>query len=58
MTMVTSVEGGRNMENATMWLARERILDARQRADKERLARTARRGEVHRSLLERIRGDR
>lgn len=46
------------MANATMWLARERVLDARQKADRERLARTARRGEVHRSLLQRIRGDR
>jgi hypothetical protein len=46
------------MTNATMWLARERVIDARQRADRERLARSTRRGESHRSLLQRIRGDR
>jgi hypothetical protein len=46
------------MENTTMWLARERMLEARQKADRERIARTARRGDGHRSLIDRIRGGR
>ena len=44
------------MENLSMWLAQERIIEARRKADEARLVRSAHRTGPHRSLLQRIRG--
>lgn len=43
------------MENTTMWLANERLHDARERARRDRMARTARTRLTQPSLLRRIR---
>lgn len=41
---------------SSIWLARERMVDARQRADRERLARGARNQGKDRPLLRRVLG--
>lgn len=46
------------MHNANIFLAQERVLEARQRACEARDARLARQGRTPRTLLERLRGDR
>lgn len=46
------------MDGTMMWLAQERLVDARQRAAEDRRARAARRTNGQPSLLRRIRGGR
>jgi hypothetical protein len=46
------------MHNANMFLAQQRVLEARQHACEARAARLSRQGRKPRSLRERLRGDR
>ena len=46
------------MHHANIFLAQQRVLEARQRASDEREARRSRHAQGPRTLLERIRGDR
>jgi hypothetical protein len=46
------------MDQATMWRAYERTIDARQKAAEDRQARAVRSASATRTLLQRIRGGR
>ncbi|MET0729021.1 MAG: hypothetical protein ABWZ76_12060 [Acidimicrobiales bacterium] len=46
------------MDEIEMWMARQRTVDARQRADRDRATRRLRRARTPRSFLDRVRGER
>jgi hypothetical protein len=46
------------MHEIEMWLAHQRVVEARARLDEDRRARAARRGGGQRTVLARLRGER